>query len=365
MLPAELHVAISPALVRTLLSIALIFAVGAGAVACTKRLWGPAAAAIFWGGLVGVLQYWFQGRSTAGTFGIELSPAGLALAFGMLVGGSLLLQQAYRCGISPARAWVRIGVTVASGLLSARLGYLILNPRRAESVFDWLNFGHGGLSGFGAFWGGTFALSLLMRREFAEYRRWLDLSVLPLLLGAGITRIGCYLSGCDFGRPLRSAAHPFITWLGTFPRWQPNAGGYVVGSPVWVDQVLHWGLSPDAPCSLPVHPVQLYDAILAFALALLALLLKRRRHPDGTLFAMTGILYSLGYLLLGTLRGDTERIRLTLRRFQYSMSLGSHEQLLALGAVLMLWAVHWSWLREQPLIARFWATFSERSNHRS
>lgn len=365
MLPVVLHVAISPALVRTLLSLASVLAVGSGVIACARRLWGPAAAAIVWGVLVGVLHYWFRGRPTANSMAIELSPSGLALAFSMLVGGWLLLHQAYRLRISRERAWARLGLMVTSGLLGARAGYLILNPRRAESVFDWLNFGHGGLSGFGAFLGGSFALSLLMRREFVEYRRWLDLTVLPLLLGAGITRIGCYLSGCDFGRPLRSAAHPLIAGLGTFPRWQPSTGGYVAGSPVWVDQVLHWGLSPDAPCSLPVHPVQLYDAALALGLALLTIFLKRRRHPDGTLFAMMGILYSIGYLLLGTLRGDTERIRLTFGRFHYSMSLGSHDQLLALGAVLMLWVVYWNWSREQPLFARLWATSRGDSTHRN
>jgi prolipoprotein diacylglyceryltransferase len=103
-----------------------------------------------------------------------------------------------------------------------------------------------------------------------------------------------------------------------------------------------------------VHPVQLYEAVLAFGLLLLALAFRQRLRPAGILFLSLAAAYGLGYFLLGFLRGDlTPTVLLVSKRLRWSIPFGSHEQLVAL-AVCVLSVLPWrSWMHEQPFLAKF------------
>jgi phosphatidylglycerol:prolipoprotein diacylglycerol transferase len=94
---------------------------------------------------------------------------------------------------------------------------------------------------------------------------FLDAAAPALGLGVCVTRLGCYLEGCDFGVPLGDAGGRLAS-LGTFP----------AQSPAWVTHVLERGLSPSAGSSLPVHPTQLYEAAGGLALMALVVVVDRR-----------------------------------------------------------------------------------------
>ena len=101
-----------------------------------------------------------------------------------------------------------------------------------------------------------------------------------LALGTVLTRIGCYLYGCDFGTPLGACAPGWLKALGTFPRWHHD-DLHVYGSPAWLHHVDRYGLARDSSASLPVHPTQLYEALagVAAARACRACCCARRRSP--------------------------------------------------------------------------------------
>jgi phosphatidylglycerol:prolipoprotein diacylglycerol transferase len=121
-----------------------------------------------------------------------------------------------------------------------------------------------------------------------------------------LTRIGCYLFGCDFGKPLATSAPAWLKRLGTFPRW-PDDVLDGAGSPAWMQHVNERGLSISSQTSLPVHPTELYESLVGGVLLALTLwLLRHRRFRGEVFFAFT---FGYGYLrfVLEIVRDDAER----------------------------------------------------------
>lgn len=96
-----------------------------------------------------------------------------------------------------------------------------------------------------------------------------------LALGLGLTRIGCFLSGCCFGVPTN------LPWGVVFPP-DSHAGS----------------IHPNTP----LHPAQLYDSLIGFTIFALLLLLDRRRLPKGQLFLVLLVLTSASRFLLDLVR---------------------------------------------------------------
>ncbi len=278
---------------------------------------------------------------------ISISPFGLGLCISIVLGSWFLLRATQSMGMTHDEATMRLVYMLLGGLLGARIGDWLLNYDASSSWVDLIAFRRGGLFGYGAYIGGLLAVQYTTPRDYRAFANWLDQVSPALLLGIGLTRIGCYFQGCDFGRPLRSTVRPFVAVLGTFPRWEPNEGDRYFGSPAWISQVSHWGLSPDAPVSLPVHPVQLYESAFAFGLLLLVLTRARKNRPAGTLFLSLCTAYGLGYFLLGFLRGDRPRSVLVIARMHWTIPVGSHEQLIALGSCVFALFVWKCWKNEQ------------------
>jgi phosphatidylglycerol---prolipoprotein diacylglyceryl transferase len=353
MFPLLLRIPIVPALSRLLLLLALfallLVAVLGVLVRATKRsIVGLTGAAI-------VLSALLMGRVDARpSVTIQLSAFGTCLCIAIALCCWLLLRTSSKSPASPTTVAVWICYTLVGGLIGARIGYWLLLDGTSTTWRDVINFRRGGLFGFGAYLGGLFASFCAIRRDQRALATWLDHLVLPLLLAIGIARIGCYYEGCDFGRPLHSGAHPLLVALGTFPRWPQSAGDHYLGSPAWINHVSHWGLSPDAPASLPVHPVQLYEAAFAFGLLLIGFVFRKRQRPAGVLFLHLAMAYGLGYFALGFLRGDLTRpVVLISSRLHWNIPFGSHEQWAGLGACALSWLVCKSWKHERAFWTRF------------
>lgn len=236
------------------------------------------------------------------------------------------------------------------GIVGARLFYVLeyheqfFRPGQSflAALPSVLNIAAGGLVVFG-----SLPTAALAAWHFA-YRRGLSLARLAdciapgLLLGLAIGRVGCFLNGCCYGGPCD------LPWAVQFPP----------GSPPWLDQATR-GLLPMAatgvsagvaesvaiaaqPWSLPVHPAQLYAAIDAAILSLLAVCFTPLARRDGEVFAMVLTLHPLSRLLLEMIRVDEPPALGTVLSISQLVSL----VLLALAACL------WWWLSRQPLRPR-------------
>ncbi len=229
---------------------------------------------------------------------------GFALSASLAAGWALTLRLADRAGLGrdvTAHAYV---VAAIGGLLGARALYVLTNLAEFQRLSQVVALTSGGLTAYGGFLGGFIGSWWALRRLGVPFLPWADVAAPSVALGVALTRLGCYLHGCDFGRPLAPTA--FGRALGTFPRWAANspAGS---GSPAWLDQVMRAGLSPSATESLPVHPTELYESALGLALLGLALVSFKRRRFAGELFYALGLGYGAGRFVIEFFRDDVER----------------------------------------------------------
>jgi phosphatidylglycerol---prolipoprotein diacylglyceryl transferase len=84
-------------------------------------------------------------------------------------------------------------------------------------------------------------------------------------VGAALLRLGCFAAGCCFGTPSR------LPWAVRFPAL----------SAAWLAQVRAGWITPKAPASLPVHPLQLYFMLLSLTAVAVALWLEPRKVYTG------------------------------------------------------------------------------------
>jgi phosphatidylglycerol:prolipoprotein diacylglycerol transferase len=239
--------------------------------------------------------------------GFSLNAYGAALALSFVAGWFLTERRALASGIDRERAATCFVVTAVGALVAARVLYVLTNIGQFESVGDVLAVGRGGMTAYGGLVGGCLASWLYLRRVGLPVLPWADAAAPSVLLGIGVTRLGCYAFGCDFGVRLGDAAPSLLRALGTFPRWGEEAGRYAgMGAPAFTAHVERAGLSPFAEASLPVHPTQLYESLGALALfGLLSSWRAPRRRGDLFLAATFG--YGSLRFMIEPLRGDLER----------------------------------------------------------
>jgi phosphatidylglycerol:prolipoprotein diacylglycerol transferase len=194
-----------------------------------------------------------------------------------------------------AAGWAYL-VAVWSGFLGAHLW-------RAAQYGGWTRFG--GLSAWG-FVMGAFLGALICLRWSGE--GWggdfWDAQAPVIAAGGAIVRIGCFLSGCDFG------ATSSLRWAVRYP----------AHSPAWEAQAASGRLHPALDWSLPIHPVQIYES-LALLSAALVLTLFGRRLPRHEPFLGLVVYYGASRFLLEFLRGDAGGAHLGWLSFAQATSL--------------------------------------------
>jgi len=252
-----------------------------------------------WGGFA------FRGQR----FALEALPIysyGAMLCASILVGWFLTLGLGVRDGMPRELLANCYFATAIAALLGSRVLYVLTNLSEFRSLSDVLAVRSGGLVAYGGFLGGFAGSVWYLRRRGAALLPWADVAVPSLGSGLLLTRIGCYLFGCDFGKPLSSTAPAWLKRLGTFPRW-PSDLLDGAGSPAWMQHVNERGLSMTSPNSLPVHPTELYESLVGAALLVLTLAVRRRQSFRGQVFLSFTFAYGYLRFLLEIVRDDSER----------------------------------------------------------
>jgi phosphatidylglycerol:prolipoprotein diacylglycerol transferase len=216
-------------------------------------------------------------------------------------------------------------IGIPAGLAGAHLTAILETGGYERFDAGPLDFWRGRSAILGGFLAGAATAGVYGAWRGLPVRRFLDACAPVMALGEGVTRLGCFLKGCCYGRVTES-------WLGlAFPR----------ASVVFYAQAMR-GLiaSYDAEWSRPVHPTQLYAA--AFGLALAAALLyvlRRRRGFEGRVFCLFLLAYGAWRLALFPLRGDPGP----------AGPLGLHaSQLASLAAIGLAVALWLGWRRAAP-----------------
>jgi len=134
---------------------------------------------------------------------IEISPHGLGIAIGFLVGSWLLMRLAVQRGIPETLANSIVFWSVIGSLVGARVAYVIAHVSDFASPLDWLKIWEGGISLLGGIAGATIANAVNIKRQ--EYRfRFFQVAdtIAPCLaLGIAVGRIGDLIIGDHLGKP--------------------------------------------------------------------------------------------------------------------------------------------------------------------
>jgi phosphatidylglycerol:prolipoprotein diacylglycerol transferase len=231
---------------------------------------------------------------------------GVMLGLSLLLGWQIVMLLGKRAGLgSNALGDVYLTATV-SGILGARLLYVLTNHAEFNSPAEWFDLRSGGLVAWGGFLGGFLGALVHLRAKRMSLLAFADCAAPAIAAGLCLTRIGCYLYGCDFGTRLPESAPRWLAGWGTFPRWSDSAGE-LRGSPAFLHQVNVYGLSRDANFAWPVHPTQLYEALLGFGLAVVCLRVFQRRAFVGQVVLVLTLLYGVARFFLEYVRDDPER----------------------------------------------------------
>ena len=170
-----------------------------------------------------------------------------------------------------------LGVTV-QGFLAAKLFFVATQVAQGRGTSDWHL-----LDGQGMSIAGSILAFPLFCAVYARWRRitWpfvLDVAMLGGCLGHALGRLGCFMSGCCYGRPSD------LPWAVTFS--DPLSA---------------------APRGIPLHPTQLYDALASFTLFAVLMALRHRKRFEGQFIVIALAYYGFTRAVLETFRGDKLR----------------------------------------------------------
>lgn len=179
---------------------------------------------------------------------------------------------------------------IVSGILGARVAYVLENLTMflADPVRI-LQVQQGGLVFYGGLGGAALAILYFRRRHRLALVPLVDFTLTAVPLAHAFGRVGCFLNGCCFGSVCTTGCGGVV-----FPRY----------SLAWHQQVQAGHLGAGASGSLPVHPVQLYEAGFNLLVYAVLLVVFRRQPRPGWVTATYLMLYALGRFVLEYFRGD-------------------------------------------------------------
>ncbi len=198
---------------------------------------------------------------------------GLIVATAIGIGTWVTLREAERKGFDRGDITANLLWVMLAAIAGARLFHVAdhwshtfaADPLRALYVWQ------GGLAIWGGVFGGLAAVLWLARRNHWRLLPLLDMVAPGLVLGQGVGRFVCVITGDAMGRPTEG---PFGVAYSNPAAMVPELGVYYAPTPV-------------------------YEALLNLTIFALLWRLRRRNLPDGLLALLYLALYSLGRFVVG------------------------------------------------------------------
>jgi phosphatidylglycerol:prolipoprotein diacylglycerol transferase len=235
---------------------------------------------------------------------------GLLIVAGVLAAAYVATIEARRRREDPEHVWNLVVWVLIFGILGARLYHVLSSPAGASRGFTYyfieqpfttltlfgvaipfptaLLIWEGGIGIFGAILGGILAIWIYTRRHHLNFWRWLDIIAHGMLLAQAIGRWGNYVNQELYGPPTDLPWGIIIN----------NANQRI---PPYNDLTLY-------PLETTTfHPVFLYESLwnlIGFGLLMWAGRKYARKLLDGDIVSLYLIWYSVGRLLVETLRPD-------------------------------------------------------------
>jgi phosphatidylglycerol:prolipoprotein diacylglycerol transferase len=204
--------------------------------------------------------------------GLTIFSYGVMLALSFIIGIYLVERRAKKIGVDPKLISDLALWTLAAVIVGSRLFYVVFHwgdyfgP--GKNPIDIIAFWKGGLGGlmfFGGLLGGLLVGIWFVRRHKLPLLKMLDTISPAVALGEFLTRIGCFLNGCCFGKPTTG-------FCGI--KFSPeSAAGYTFPG-------------------VKVLPTQLFSSLAGLVLFVAVLILERKKLKPGVLFSIFLFFYA-------------------------------------------------------------------------
>ena len=243
----------------------------------------------------------------------------LITTFGVLFVVALLAywwlarRNAVKVGIDPSHTDLLLPIAIVGGIIGGTLLSMLM-PDDRQLAGEMLQLDTR-IRLFGLVVSGAVVVLAYSRFAKLSFRTLLDTLALPTLVALTIHRFGCFLAGCCWGDI--SVSDPLLidiaaTNIGqqiqTLPwlagEWVKTGVTYDPGTFPFQQQVAIGLIGADAIQSLPVHPVQLYEAALLTVFVLLFRRVPMDRYPAGSVALLTIFGYSIIRFGMEYLRAD-------------------------------------------------------------
>lgn len=218
---------------------------------------------------------------------------GLMMGIGFLVGNYVLVKEFTRKGLTANFANELTIIAVVCGIAGSKILSLIEDWGSFTNDPVGMAFSPGGLTWYGGFILAALVIWWDVRKKKYKFLKVADAFSPPLILGYGVARIGCHLSGDgDYGIPTtlpwgvdysKGIVPPSFA-LRDFPHLTSKFPGGIV------------------PENIPLHPTPLYEFLVCMVIFLFLWRLRKTIRPDGGLFMIYLIFAGLERLLVEFIR---------------------------------------------------------------
>lgn len=213
----------------------------------------------------------------------EIHAYGLTLALSFLLGIYWAMSRADRRHVDRNQVMDLSLLVVLCAILGSRLLYVVTHVpefqgRWLDTINPFQSNGQIGIAGLSML--GGVLLSLIAIVTYCSAKKMSLLKLGDILapsfgLGIFITRIGCFLNGCCFGKACD------LPWAVKFPPNSP-AGSVLQG--------------------VAIHPTQLYSSLYGLLIVIVLILLDRKARFDGFIMSVFFMLYGLARFLVEFIR---------------------------------------------------------------
>ena len=133
-------------------------------------------------------------------FGYEITIYGMLIAVGMILGISFVVLESRRRSQEPNLYLGMILASMAVGVVGARLFYVVFNwPLYHGNIREMANIHSGGLSFYGAIFGGAAGGALFCKIKKLQFTKMADTACIGLLIAQIIGRWGDFFNRESFG----------------------------------------------------------------------------------------------------------------------------------------------------------------------
>lgn len=209
---------------------------------------------------------------------------GFMLAVSFLLGIWLAGRRAKRYGIDPQKILDLSVLIILAAVVGSRLLYVVFHLDQYRNPLDVFALWQGGATFYGGFILAMAASYWWVQRNGIAFLTIADVMAPSIALGLVFTRVGCFLSGCCYGKPTDGP-------LGlVFPPDSP-AGSAAAA--------LAQQLGRD---TVALHPAQAYSSLKGLVIFTILMLLQPKLVKRGSTFGLLLVLYGIGRFIIDFFR---------------------------------------------------------------